>query len=182
MLEINQATRIQNPQKAITLARLDQYLYLKNIVVLLRLFIGWHFLYEAVIKLYNPDWTAFGYLATAQGPLRGFYVALTNESLIGTVDMLNTFTLLFVGLTLTLGIFEKWGAFAGIGILALYYMAHPPFPGAIQMNVEGNYWFVNKILIELIACAIILLYPTGRYFGLGHLFQPEQKTLKTENP
>ncbi|MDX5478206.1 MAG: DoxX subfamily, partial [Cyclobacteriaceae bacterium] len=34
-------------------------------LVLLRLLIGWHFLYEGVIKLYSPAWTAKGYLMSA---------------------------------------------------------------------------------------------------------------------
>ena len=29
-------------------------------LVLLRIFIGWHFLYEGVIKAYNPAWTSRG--------------------------------------------------------------------------------------------------------------------------
>ncbi|WP_291869758.1 hypothetical protein [Maribacter sp.] len=41
--------------------------YLTKSVVLLRLFIGCHFFYEGIIKLYNPEWTSFGYLASFQG-------------------------------------------------------------------------------------------------------------------
>ena len=49
-------------------------------LVALRLVIGWHFLYEGVIKLYNPDWTSFGYLATAQGPLEPLFLAIAKAS------------------------------------------------------------------------------------------------------
>ena len=52
---------------------------LKDSIVLLRVLIGWHFLYEGIIKLYNPEWTSFGYLASAQGPLKPFFTALTGE-------------------------------------------------------------------------------------------------------
>ena len=34
-------------------------------LVLLRILIGWHFLYEGVIKAYNPSWTSRGYLLSA---------------------------------------------------------------------------------------------------------------------
>lgn len=84
--------------------------------------------------------------------------------------MLNMAALIVVGLTLTLGIFEKLGAFVGIGLLAIYYLAHPSFPWLTQINVEGSYWFVNKNLIELVACLIIYQLPTGHYFGLKRIF------------
>ena len=92
---------------------------LKDSIVLLRILIGWHFLYEGIIKLYNPDWTSFGYLASAQGPLKPFFTALTSETMLVWVDGLNMAALIIVGLTLTLGFFEKAGAFIGIGLLAL---------------------------------------------------------------
>ncbi len=154
---------------------------LKDSVVLLRIFIGWHFLYEGIIKLYNPEWTSFGYLASAQGPLKSIFSALTNEAVIGWVDALNMTALIVVGVTLILGIYEKIGAFVGIGLLALYYLAHPSFPWLMQVNVEGSYWFVNKNLIELVACLIIYQFPTGQYFGLKRIFNKKIETTKTEN-
>lgn len=149
-------------------------------MVFLRILIGWHFLYEGVIKLFNPDWTAFGYLATAQGPLDSLFIWLTNDSVIGWVDTLNWLVLIFVGLTLILGVFEKMGALAGMVLLAMYYLAHPPFPWLEQMNVEGSYWFVNKNLIELAACWVLYNFPTGHYFGLGYLRNRTNKITNTQ--
>ncbi len=34
-------------------------------LVLLRILIGWHFLYEGIIKAYNPSWTSKSYLLSA---------------------------------------------------------------------------------------------------------------------
>ena len=148
-------------------------------VVFLRMLIGWHFLYEGVIKLFNPEWTAFGYLATAQGPFRSLFIALTGDGTIGWVDTLNTFTLIFVGITLILGIFEKWGVIAGIVLLLMYYFAHPPFPWLEQRNVEGSYWFVNKNLIEIAALWVLYQIPTSSYFGLNYFRKKEPETIKT---
>ncbi|MCB0372195.1 MAG: DoxX family membrane protein [Muricauda sp.] len=142
---------------------------LKASVTLLRILIGWHFLFEGIVKLYNPEWTSFGYLATAQGPFDWFFTALIGDSTIGLVDTMNIIALMVVGITFTLGIFERLGAIVGMGLLALYFFAHPPFPGLTQMNVEGSYWLVNKNLIELVACWVIFQLPTGRYFGLDYL-------------
>lgn len=139
-------------------------------ITLLRILIGWHFLYEGIMKLYNPDWTAFGYLATAQGPFKSVFSVMANESIIGVIDILNMTALIVVGITLLVGVFERVGAIVGIGLLGMYYLAHPPFPGLTQLNVEGNYWFVNKNLIELVALVLIYFVPTGHKFGL-HYFK-----------
>lgn len=144
---------------------------LKHSITLMRIFIGWHFLYEGIIKMYNPDWTAFSYVASAKGPLKPLFNMLADPSVIGVVDFLNKYALVIAGLALLLGVFEKLGAFLAIGLLALYYLAHPPFPWLQQVNVEGSYWFVNKNLIELAGCLIIFQFPTGQFFGLKRLFK-----------
>ncbi len=147
---------------------------LRHSVALLRVFIGWHFLYEGVIKIYNPDWTSFGYLATAQGPLRPFFVWMSQEPLIDWADSLNWIALMVVGITLTLGVFERLGALVAVFLLALYYLAHPSFPWLPQGIVEGSYWFVNKTLIELAACLVIYKFPTSDTFGLAYIFKKKK--------
>ena len=148
------------------------------VVTLLRVLIGWHFLYEGILKMYNPDWTSYGYLASAQGPLKSVFMALANDSSIAWVDTLNMAALVIVGITLILGVFERIGAIVGVGLLAMYYLSHPPFPGLTQLNVEGNYWFVNKNLIELVALLVVYYIPTGKRFGLGAF--RKQKLAKTD--
>lgn len=148
---------------------------LRNSMVLLRLFIGWHFLYEGIIKLYNPDWTSFGYLASSQGPFKPLFLWMTNDSFIDIADWGNMIALTFVGLSLVLGIFEKWGALVGACLLAMYYLAHPSFPWVAQLNAEGSYWFINKNLIELIACLVIWQIPTSQFFGLQRLLNKKEE-------
>ena len=153
---------------------------LRHSVALLRVFIGWHFLYEGVIKIYNPEWTSFGYLASAQGPLRPFFLWMSQEPLIHWADTLNWMALMFVGISLLLGVFEKQGAIIGALLLGLYYLAHPSFPWLPQVNVEGSYWFVNKNLIELAACLVIYKLPTSQTFGLGYIFKRKAEEAQAE--
>jgi thiosulfate dehydrogenase [quinone] large subunit len=60
-----------------------------TILVVLRLFVGWHFLYEGVVKLFNPYWTAKTYLLTSEGALRPLFVWLAEEPMISVVDVVN---------------------------------------------------------------------------------------------
>ena len=131
--------------------------------------------------MYNPEWTSFGYLASAQGPFKSIFLAMTNESIMSSVDFLNIAALMLVGISFTIGIYEKLGAFVGVGLIALYYLAHPSFPWLPQVNVEGSYWFVNKNLVELAACLVIYHFPTSQYFGLKYLLNKNKNETKNDN-
>ena len=45
----------------------------KIALVIVRVFIGWHFLYEGVAKLLKANWSAAGYLMQARGFLTPFF-------------------------------------------------------------------------------------------------------------
>jgi thiosulfate dehydrogenase [quinone] large subunit len=144
--------------------------YQANGLIVMRILIGWHFLYEGVIKVYNPLWTAKGYLLSADGFLKELFINLSGDGIIGTVDFLNIAALMLVGIGLLLGYAEKLVSWIGIGLLLLYYLAHPAFPGLEQVNVEGNYWIINKNLIEAAALYVLAVFPTGHLFGISRLF------------
>lgn len=138
-------------------------------LVTLRLLVGWHFLYEGVAKIANPYWTSAGYLQESQGWFSGYFQDLSsNPTLLTVVDYLNQWGLLLIGLALILGLFVRPAAWAGVVILALYYLAAPPFPG-LEYGIpsEGAYLIVNKILIELAGLLVILAFPTAHLFGLA---------------
>jgi uncharacterized membrane protein YphA (DoxX/SURF4 family) len=142
------------------------------ILTILRVGIGWHFLYEGFTKLFDPIWTSAGYLQSATGPLAGMFHAMgANDSVIQVVNLLNVWGLIFIGLGLFLGIFTKISQIAGIGLLLLYYLSHPPFftdPGFFR---EGSYLFVSKDLLEMIALLVLMFFPTGQFVGLDGLLK-----------
>lgn len=45
-------------------------------LVVLRIGIGWHFMYQGLAKLTNPDFSSRGYISQAKGPLADRYLAL----------------------------------------------------------------------------------------------------------
>jgi thiosulfate dehydrogenase (quinone) large subunit len=137
-------------------------------VVGLRLLIGWHFLYEGLAKLANPYWTSAGYLAESQWIFQDQLIRIAaSPTAVTIVDYANMWGLTLIGLGLLLGLFTRTAAVAGIVLLALYYLSAPPFTGlSYPMPVEGSYLIVNKVLIELGALVILLVFPTGRTWGL----------------
>lgn len=142
-----------------------------TMLVLLRMFIGWHFLYEGLAKLGNPYWTSAGYLAESKWWFSGIFNAIAaNPTALTIVDYVNTWGLVLIGLGLMLGVFTRTATIAGIVLLFLYYIAAPPFVGYVYgMPTEGSYLVVNKVLIELAALTVLLAFPTGKLFGLDRL-------------
>ena len=137
-------------------------------LTVLRALIGWHFLYEGLVKIYTPGWTARYYLLGASGPLAPLFKGMArNESILFVVDILNEWGLILIGLSLFIGLLGRQGKLFGIALLLLYYMAYPPFPILdATANVEGSYWIVNKNLIEMTALFVLFLFPTSHITGI----------------
>jgi thiosulfate dehydrogenase [quinone] large subunit len=139
-----------------------------TVLVALRILIGWHFLYEGLAKLTNPYWSAAGYLSEAQWWFDGTFLNIAaSPSALAVVDFLNIWGLILIGLGLVLGCLARHAAIAGVVLLALYYIAAPPFVDlAYSMPSEGSYLVVNKVLIELVALLAVMAFPTSKVFGL----------------
>ena len=140
-------------------------------LVTLRVLIGWHFLYEGLVKLSNPNWSSIGYLLDSKGLFKSFYFWLASDPiLLQTIDFLNVWGLIVIGLGLILGLFTNVALCAGIGLLTMYYFSHPPLIGLkYALPSEGSYLLVNKTLIEMAAMVVLLLFPTGKVIGLDRL-------------
>ncbi|MBN2213204.1 MAG: DoxX family membrane protein [Bacteroidales bacterium] len=141
------------------------------VLVALRILIGWHFLYEGAVKLYDPEWSSSVYLLDSQGLFSGFYYSLaSNQTVLQIIDLINIWGLILIGLGLILGLFTKLSVISGIVLLSLYYLSHPPLPiYEYLLPFEGHYLIVDKNLIEIAAMVILLVFPTGRIIGIDRL-------------
>jgi thiosulfate dehydrogenase (quinone) large subunit len=135
----------------------------------LRVLIGWHFLYEGLVKLYTPGgWSAELFLANSVGPFSPVFKALTsNPAVLNGVNQANIWGLIAIGLSLFLGIYAKPFKCMGMILLFLYYLAYPPFAAyQVSAPVEGSYWIVNKNLVELGALLVLYYFPSSHITGL----------------
>jgi len=140
-------------------------------LTILRVMIGWHFLYEGLIKLSTPAWSAKSYLLASVGPFSPLFKSLAaSETMLQISDLLNMWGLILIGLGLFLGLCTRISAFSGLLLLAFYYLSYPPFADfALTGFVEGNYWVVNRNLIEMGALFVLLIFPSGHLTGLDRL-------------
>ncbi|MFO7657682.1 MAG: DoxX family membrane protein [Bacteroidales bacterium] len=141
------------------------------ILVTLRVLIGWHFLYEGAVKLFDTNWSSEWYLLDSQGFMAGFFHALaSNPKILLIVDFLNIWGLILIGAGLLLGLFTRLSAISAMVLLSLYYLSHPPLTGiSFALPNEGNYLIVDKNLIEIFSLAVLIVFPTGNIAGLDRL-------------
>jgi thiosulfate dehydrogenase [quinone] large subunit len=137
-------------------------------LVILRVAIGWHFLYEGIVKLLNPNWSSLGYLMDSKGLFEGVFHSIAgNPALLNVMDFMNMWGLILIGAGLIVGLFSRIASIGGIVLLAFYYLSHPAIIGVnFAMPTEGSYLWVNKNLIELLTLWVILLFPTSKIIGM----------------
>ena len=140
-------------------------------LVILRVLIGWHFLYEGIAKLINPYWSSAAFLLDAKWIFSGIAKwMVSNPAILNLVDNLNMWGLTLIGACLILGLFGRHVSMLGMLLVLVYYLFTPSFwwleyarPG------EGSYLVVNKNLIEACALFVIYLFPTSELIGLDRL-------------
>ena len=140
-------------------------------IVVLRVVIGWHFLYEGIAKLSKPTWSAAGFLLQSRGPFASvFHWMAADPDRLAVVNQMNMWGLTAIGLGLVLGCFTRLASAAGILIILLFYLCNPPFPGYFySIPMEGSYVVVNKNLVELVGLAVVLVTGSGRAAGLDRI-------------
>jgi thiosulfate dehydrogenase (quinone) large subunit len=141
-------------------------------LALLRMMIGWHFLYEGIAKLLKPQWSALSLLQQARGPLSGlFHWMAGNADVLGYVNLLNIWGLILIGTGLIVGCLTRTASAAAILLILLYYFCNPPFVGYFySLPSEGSYLIVNKNLVEAAALLVTLTTASGRFYGIDQIF------------
>ena len=145
--------------------------YQRFFLLLMRVTIGWHFLYEGYVKIRSTGWSAAGYLDAAPGPFAGLFDFMVEYAwMVKFADFMMLYGLTAIGLCLILGFFTRITAFCAAGLLLMFYISNPPFIGVQFMPGEGSYLLVNKNLVELTAAMVLVVFPSGLFWGLDRLF------------
>src|SRR5512133_3287575 len=89
-----------------------------SFLTVLRIVIGWHFLYEGLVKLMNPAWTARPFLEGSRwifGDL--FRWMISGNTGMWIIDTANAYGLTIIGIALILGLFTRVALCGGIALL-----------------------------------------------------------------
>ena len=146
-------------------------------LVVLRVLIGWHFLYEGISKLINPYWSSAAYLLDSKWIFSGLAKTIVaNPTLLSISDYVNMWGLTLVGLSLLLGLLSRYGSLVGMTFVCLYYLFAPPLLGLEYGRPgEGSYLIVNKNLIEACALWVLYCFPTSHIIGLDRFLPGTEK-------
>lgn len=132
---------------------------------LLRMAVGWHFLYEGVWKLMQGGtWSCLSYLDGAQGPLAGLFKWMASQPwLVTTGDYAVMWGLTLIGVSLVTGVLARLAAVFAILLMAMFYAAQPPEPFATAMSgADGRFFLFERNAIEALALLAIAVIPCWR--------------------
>jgi thiosulfate dehydrogenase (quinone) large subunit len=140
-------------------------------ITVMRVIVGWHFLYEGIAKLTSSSWSAAGYMRASRGPFAALFRWIANNpQMLDNTNLITMYALTIIGVFLMLGLFTRLAASGGIAFILLVYLCNPPFVGYFySIPTEGTYLIVNKNLVELCALAVILLTRSGLFAGLDRI-------------
>ena len=133
-------------------------------VTILRVAIGWHFLFEGISKIVQGNWTASAYLLNTTGFFSGFYHWIAGSTaLLLLSDFLNMYGLLIIGLALFIGFLSRYAALAGALLLTIYYFAYPPFGNPMMNASDGHLFMIDKLFIEAATLLFLFFYREQGY-------------------
>lgn len=129
-------------------------------IFLLRISIGFYFLYAGMSKILNSSWSSVGYLTNSKtfAPLYHWFASPVN---IGWVDFINQWGLAVVGIFLILGLWVRYASIGGIVLMVLYYFPTLSFPYA-----GSNAYIIDNHVIFIVIFVVLIAAKAGRYFGI----------------
>jgi uncharacterized membrane protein YphA (DoxX/SURF4 family) len=92
------------------------------------------------------------------------------DPLVGWIDFLTIWGLTIMGGCILVGFLTRLHCWAAAGFLLMTYLAVPSWPWLPAVGPqEGNYFLVNKNVVEMFALCVLGTLPTGRWFGADGL-------------
>lgn len=132
----------------------------KLIILFLRLSLGWIFLYSAITKISNPAWSAAGLLKNAQ-TFPDLYKWLLSPSILPTVNFVNEWGQLLLGVSLILGIGVRLSSILGVVLMILYYLPQLNFP-----YIGKTSYLIDQHVIFSLILVYFAFIRAGRIYGL----------------
>ncbi len=137
----------------------------KLFIALLRIALGWLFLYQGVTALMHSDWSILPYIKDAQ-TFHWFYVMVSSQPFLLYVTYIIKGIFVISGGLLILGIWTRVASFLGILLMLFFYFPLLNFP-----HVGTSYYLVDDHLIYLMILLYLFTVRSNEFFGLGSLFR-----------
>lgn len=133
---------------------------------LLRIFLGWMFLYAGLTKIFDPQWSAAGYLQGAK-TFHDFYAFLALPILLPMTNFVNEWGLTLLGISLILGVGMRIATPLGSVLMLLYYLVVLQFP-----KVGTTSFLVDQHIIYATALLVVAVSASARTWSVATLLKP----------
>lgn len=132
----------------------------RGLILLMRLCIGWVFLYAGLTQVGNPEFSAAGLLNSAK-TFPGFFQAVASPGFLPIVDAVIPWAHLLIGLAVVTGFCFRLAAIGATTLFILYYLPRLDFPMA------GPHEFIVEYhLVYALVTVYMIAVGAGRIFGL----------------
>ena len=141
-------------------------------ITLLRVIVGWHFLYEGIAKLTSSSWSAAGYMRASRGPFAEFFRWIASQpQLLDKANLDHDVRADDCGRAADpRPVHAARGRRAASASSCCSTSATRRLSAtSTRFPTEGSYLIVNKNLVELCALAVILVTGSGRFAGLDRI-------------
>ncbi len=117
-------------------------------LTLLRVALGGMFFYAGITKVFDPTWSAAGYLQGAK-TFTVLYQWLASPANIGFLNFVNEWGLTLLGVSLILGIAVRLSSILGAVLMLLYYfpILQFPYPNPHSYIVDEHIIYVTALLV-----------------------------------
>jgi thiosulfate dehydrogenase [quinone] large subunit len=126
----------------------------------LRVTTGWMMFYAGITKLWDPAWSAEGYLKSAK-TFPALFAWFASPSLLPYVNFVNEWGLTLLGVSLILGFGVRLSSALGAALMALYY-----FPILDGWYPNTHSFVVDEHLIYAAALLFLAAVRAGRVWGV----------------
>lgn len=138
-------------------------------LIILRISMGWVMLYAGLTKVFDPEWSASGYLMNAK-TFPGLFELLAQPSILPFINFLNEWGLTLLGISLILGVFVRLSSMLGAILMFLYYLPVLEFP-----YVGAHSFIIDDHIIYMLVLVYFACVNAGRIFGLDKKWHRKYK-------
>jgi thiosulfate dehydrogenase (quinone) large subunit len=150
----------------------------RGLIFVLRISMGWVFLFAAIRQIPDPTWSAAGFLSGAK-TFPGLFEFFASPAILPILNVVVPWVHLLIGLALILGIGVRLAGLAGALLMVLYYL-----PRLDGFMIGPNNFIVEYHLVYAFVLVYLVAVHAGRVIGLeGWLAErPQARAYLEQHP
>ncbi len=129
-------------------------------VFILRMVMGWFYLYAGITKVMDPKWSSIEYVTGAHSFV-DLYQWFLSPQVLPIVDFMVKWGLTLLGVSLILGLFVRLSSYLGMLLMFLLYLPILNFP-----MVGKNAYLVDQHIIYIASLLLLASLRAGHVWGL----------------